>query len=113
MPTAGEQRPKVDPYWESKGEPQWLRVKITTELGAEPLKTFDCIVTYPKAVPEDFFETSHPIIRDADAELWTETTREIKGVWYGIPSGDTLSAGTIGWIYYYYGRWVLLHAECN
>lgn len=68
---------------------------------------------YPAPVPEDFFDVSHPNIREADALLWEESTEAIKGVWYGIPSGDTLSAGTIGSIYYYYGRWVLLHAECN
>lgn len=106
----GEPRPRVDERWRDAGEPTELRVKLTTE--ANPLDSFDCIVTYPKAIPEDWDPGAPGLIRDRDAELWEDSTREIKGVWYGLPSGDTLSVGTIGWIKYYYGRWVLLMAEC-
>lgn len=113
MTSDRDYRPTTDANWGSPGLPTRLRVKITTLLGAEPLKPFDCLVMKPKAIPADFFDVSHPNIRDADALLWEETGETIKGVWYGLPSGDTLSAGTYGWIVYYYGRWFLTEAECR
>lgn len=100
-------RPTTDASWNVPPLPEWVRVKLTTQ--AEPKKTFDCIVTYPKAVAPDWDPEDS---ETADADLWEESTIEIKGVRYGLPSADILEPNTIGWIRYYYGRWCLLIAEC-
>lgn len=107
MTSDRDYRPTTDANWNVPPQPVWLRVKITTL--AEPKKTFDCVVTYPKAVPADW-DPEDPETDEAD--LWEVSEEAIKGVRYGLPSADVLEIGTIGWARYYYGRWVLLLAEC-
>lgn len=103
------QRAITDPHWQESGGPVLKRVSIVGT--AYPKKTFSVKLTIPKE-PPDGWDPEDPETEDAD--LWTVTDTTIPNVRYGLPSGDELSEGTIGWILDdYYGRPVLILAECD
>lgn len=103
-----EARAITSPLDRQGGGPVWKRVVIVGT--AEPLKTFDVKLTVPKAPPDGWDPDA---AESEDADLWRETDVIIKNVRYGLPSGDTLNEGTVGWILDdYLGRPVLLLAEC-
>ncbi len=103
-----EPRNVTDPKSFTPGGPAWKRVVIIDT--AEPLKKFDVRLTVPKEPPPGWDPEDS---ESEDADLWRETDTIIKGVRYGLPSDETFDAGSIGWILDdYYGRPVLLLAEC-
>lgn len=88
---------------------QLYRVVLTET--AQPLKTFAAVLTR-SINPGDTWDPDDPA--SADADLWEQTDIEIKDIRYGLPSAQEFEADTIGWVLLdYYGRPVLLMAECT
>lgn len=98
-------RPTSDPTARVPGLPLLQRVVIHTQ--AEPQRTFSVKLTSWKGPPPDW----DPDEGD-EADLWTVTETLITGVRYGLPSSETLTVDTVGWIAYFEGRPYLIIAEC-